>query len=89
MSALDDRVAALEEAVANIIQGRMVLPEMTEAERLRLEPGDALALHVGVEEVDQAQADEIKARIRGLLGLPDLPILVLGRSNSVEVIQPA
>lgn len=66
----------------------MELPEIHEAKRLRLEPGDILVLRNNEIEIDQEQMREIKAHVRVALGLPDLPVLVMGRDWDVESVQP-
>jgi hypothetical protein len=63
----------------------MQLP-ITEVERLRLEPGDTLVLHVPVRNVPEKDAAELKSHVRELLGRPDLPILIAGDGVSVEVV---
>ena len=63
------------------------LPEITEVQRLRLEPGDALVVRVAADEVDMCTADLLKERVRALLGgAPDLPVMVLAAGGSVEVL---
>jgi hypothetical protein len=60
------------------------LPEITEVQRLRLEPGDALVIRLE-REPSMAEADAIKERIRVVLGRDDLPVLVFGPGASIEV----
>jgi hypothetical protein len=66
----------------------MELPEIHEAARLRLEPGDILVLRNNEIEIDQQQMADIKAHVRAVLGLPNLPVLVLGRDWDVEAVAP-
>lgn len=67
----------------------MELPEIHEAKRLRLEPGEILVLRNNEIEIDQQMAEDIKAHVRAVLGLPNLPILVLGRDWDVEAVAGA
>lgn len=66
----------------------MELPEIHEAERLQLNPGDALVVRNTEIEIDQYQADEIARAVRNVLGKPDLPVLVFGRDWEVTVAEP-
>lgn len=64
----------------------MDIPEITEVQRMRLEPGDKLIVRIEAR-VDMATADVIKKHIRGVLGLAeDFPVLVLDRGANVEVV---
>lgn len=60
------------------------LPEITEAKRLALRPGDSLAIRLD-REPDESEAYEIASRVRRIVGVP---VLVLGPSMDVEVISP-
>ena len=56
-----------------------------EAQRLVLGPDDALVLRwTDRDQIGMDEADEIKGRVRALLGRPHLPVLCVGRS--VEVL---
>lgn len=61
------------------------LPEITEVQRLRLEPGDALVVRLE-REPDMDEAARIKARVRATLGRDTVPVLVLGPGASLEVV---
>ena len=61
------------------------LPEITEVQRLRLEPGDALVVRLESEPSMQS-ADAIKNRVRAVLDLDTVPVLVLGPGVSLEVV---
>jgi hypothetical protein len=58
------------------------LPEITEAKRLTLSPGDSLAVRLD-REPDQYEAHEIAERVRAITGVP---VLVLGPGADIEVI---
>lgn len=62
--------------------------EITEIERLALQPGDRLIVHV--EQLISAQdADRIEQIVRGRLALPDdVPVLVTGPGVAVTVVTP-
>jgi hypothetical protein len=62
------------------------LPEITAVERLALQPGDTLVVHLNAYEIDMQQGAEIRDRIREITGRPDLQVMVLARDTSVEVI---
>lgn len=65
----------------------MELPEIHEAERLELKPGDVLVVYNDEMEIGQELAAEIERAVRGHLGLPDLKVMALGRSWGVTVIR--
>lgn len=65
------------------------LPEITEAERLELKPGDILVVYNNAFEIDREQANEIENAVRRHLGRPDLKVMALGRDWGVTVIQDA
>lgn len=62
----------------------MDLPEITEAKRLALRPGDSLAVRLD-REPDECEAHEIAERVHEITGVP---VVVLGPSMDVEVIGP-
>lgn len=65
------------------------LPSITEVQRLRLEPGDALVITVASATVSMASAQAIKEQVRAALNLPDnSPVLVVGPGVSVGVVSP-
>jgi hypothetical protein len=65
----------------------MSLPEVTEIQRWALRPGDRLIVRVE-QEINPQQVDEIRRRVRVVLGLPDeVPILVAGKGISVSVAE--
>ena len=61
------------------------LPEITEVQRLRLEPGDALVIRLD-REPSMQDAHDAQGRVRAVLGRGDIPVLVLGPSATVEVV---
>jgi hypothetical protein len=62
--------------------------EITEVERLALQPGDRLIVHVDQHLTDQL-ADWIEQIVRSRLQLPaDVPVLVTGLGMSVAVVTP-
>ena len=64
------------------------LPKLTEVQRLRLEPGDALVVKIGhPAQISQTEAVQAERLIRAKLGLPvTTRILVIGGRDSIEVI---
>jgi hypothetical protein len=62
------------------------LPEVTEAKRLELRPGDRLVVRLD-HEPDVQEADEIAGMVRAILKT-DMPVLVCGPGMDVEVIGP-
>jgi hypothetical protein len=63
-----------------------VLSDVTDLQRLSLQPGDALVVRVPGR-VSSASADAITGRLRAVLGLDDTTrILVLSDGMSVEVL---
>lgn len=62
------------------------LAEILEVQRLDVRAGDVVTVRIGAahEAVTPAMAQEIRDRIRDLLGLPDLKVLVLPRDVTVE-----
>jgi hypothetical protein len=63
------------------------LPEIHEAQRLELRPGDVLVVRNTEIEVTSGQAREIERAVREHLGRPDLKVMVLGRDWEVAVIR--
>jgi hypothetical protein len=65
----------------------MDIPEITDARRLRMRPGDVLAFRF-----DQAptyeEAQEIRARVAEIFGWP-VPIMILEAGTEIGVIGPA
>ena len=62
--------------------------EITEVERLALQPGDRLIVHVE-QLVSAEHASHIEQIIRARLQLPaDVPVLVTGPGISVAVVTP-
>lgn len=65
----------------------MSLPEITDVQRLRLEPGDALVLHLAADRISAADALMVKERARAGLGLgDDVPLLVLAAGHRLSVV---
>jgi hypothetical protein len=65
------------------------LPEVTEVQRLRLEPGDRLVVRAD-RELTQHQTETIPSRVRAALHLPDdFPVMVIPAGFSVEVVTPS
>jgi hypothetical protein len=62
----------------------MDLPEITEAKRLTLRPGDSLAVRLD-REPDEYEAHKIATRVQAITGVP---VVVLGPSMDVEAIGP-
>jgi len=62
----------------------MDLPEITEAKRLALRPGDSLAVRLD-RVPNEYEAHAIAERVRGITGVP---VLVLWPGVDVEVISP-
>lgn len=65
------------------------LPEITEVQRLRLEPGDKLVVRADMSHLKMTQydAEMIQRQVRAVLHLPDdFPVLVLPAGMSVEVV---
>lgn len=63
-----------------------VLPPVTAVERLELNPGDVLVLHVNADEISAEQGEQLQDRVRAITGRPGLRVMVLARATSVEVI---
>jgi hypothetical protein len=64
----------------------MSLPEISDVQRLRLEPGDSLVVRCP-DRLDMATAAEVKERVRVILRLADdVPVLVLPDGMCVEVL---
>jgi hypothetical protein len=62
------------------------LPEVTEIQRWKIEPGDRLILRTD-RRVDQAQAEMIRERVRYWLALPaDVPVVILDGEWTAEVV---
>ena len=47
------------------------LPEITDVQRLRLEPGDRLIVRIGERKISPQTADLVKQRVRAMLHLDD------------------
>jgi hypothetical protein len=66
------------------------IPQITEAERLRLEPGDALVIHLNAGHITVAEAGLIEGRVRARLKLGDgIPVMVLPAAMGVSVVRPS
>jgi hypothetical protein len=66
----------------------MNVPEITEVQRLRLAPGDALVVRLA-QSPSEADIHAIAERVKGELGSPfRVPVLVLGPNASIEVLSP-
>lgn len=65
----------------------MDIPEIADARRLRLRPGDVLALRLDCE-LYEGDADEIRARVREVFGWP-VPVMILEPGAEIGVIGPA
>ena len=64
----------------------MSLPEVTEIQRWKLEPGDRLIVATD-RVVSLSDVERIKERVRAALALPaDFPVLVHGTDATVEVV---
>jgi hypothetical protein len=63
------------------------LPEITDVNRLVLRPGDSLIVHLD-RRPSEAEAHEIQDRVRAVLGMPELPVIILGPGEDIEVIGP-
>ena len=62
------------------------LPEITEVQRLRLEPGDILVIR-SPQSLTPDDAQMVQQRVRVILRLPeDFPLLVLPGGMSVEAV---
>lgn len=60
--------------------------EITEIQRLKIQPGDRIIVRVGVTTLSVQEAHDVAARIRQRLGLgDDTPVMVLGRDDTIEV----
>jgi len=68
----------------------MSLPEITDVQRYRLQPGDALVLRVAGR-ISPVQAERVKEQVRAGLGIlgEDVPVLVLDESASLSVASSA
>jgi hypothetical protein len=65
-----------------------ILDEVTDVQRLRLLPGDALVVRVRYR-VSQPEAELIKAQVRSALGLDEATrVLVLPDAMSLDVVVP-
>ena len=68
----------------------MSLPEVTDVQRFRLEPGDALVVHLNTDHLTAEDAATVRMRARAGLGLgEDVPILILGPGNRLSVVNAA
>jgi hypothetical protein len=64
-------------------------PDITEVQRLRLEPGDRLVVTTNRSDLSQHEATVTEIRVRELLALPDdVPVLVLPRGYEVGALKP-
>jgi hypothetical protein len=64
----------------------MSLPEISDVQRLRLEPGDSLVVRCPAR-LDMATVVEVKERVRAILRIADdVPVLVLPDGMGVEVL---
>ena len=61
------------------------LPEIADVKRLTLRPGDSLVVRLARPPTDY-DAATIKGRLRAILGRDDLPVLVIGPSDDIEVL---
>ena len=65
----------------------MNLPEITAVERLTLKPGDRLVLRTD-EKLSAKQFYQLREAVRANLDIPDdVPLLILSRGMSVEVVE--
>ena len=65
----------------------MSLPEVTDVQRLRLKPGDALVVHLNALELTESDAVMVRARARAGLGLAeDVPILILAAGQRLSLV---
>jgi hypothetical protein len=62
------------------------LPEVTEVQRLHLEPGDALVVKLAERLLGPADVETAERYVRAKLGQPAAQILVLGRDDEVMTI---
>ena len=63
------------------------LPQVTEVQRLRLEPGDKLVIRADVDRMSHEDADMLQCRVRAALRVPDdFPVMVLPAGWSAEVL---
>ena len=68
----------------------MSLPEITDVQRLRLEPGDALVVHLNAHELTESDALMVRTRARAGLGLAeDVPILILAAGQRLSLVNAA
>lgn len=65
----------------------MDLPEITEAQRIKLDPGDALAIYTDADLLTAEQVRHITDAVRRALGLLGLPVLVLPRGWGAAVLK--
>jgi len=63
------------------------IPEITEVQRLRLEPGDKVAVRVP-DRISAQSADFIKEHVSAVLGIGPDSVLVLGSGISLAVVTP-
>ncbi len=68
------------------MRSRLKLPRMRSVERLALQPGDCLVVHVNQDTVTDYDADMIGEKIRAVLHVPHLPVVVLSRYASIQVL---
>jgi NAD-dependent DNA ligase len=63
------------------------LPEITEIQRWKIEPGDRIIVRLAADIVSEYQADLIKNTVRYHLALaPDFPVLVTTPGTHISVI---
>jgi hypothetical protein len=65
---------------------RLKLPRIRNVERLSLQPGDCLVVTVSQDHVTDYDADVLGEKIRGLMDVPNLPVIVLSRDSSMQVL---
>ena len=63
----------------------MSLPEVTDVQRLRLEPGDALVVRLGEGQYRQHDAATAKERVLSVLG-DHVPVLVIPHDASLGIV---
>jgi hypothetical protein len=65
---------------------RLKLPRFRSVERLALQSGDCLVIRVNQDSVTDRDADILGQKIRAVLGIPHLPVVVLSRHSSIQVL---
>jgi len=65
----------------------MHIPDITEVQRLRLEPGDKLVVHLNTSHLEEATAQAVREQVRDALALAaGFPVMILARGVQVEVL---